>query len=58
MSHNYQHKKYTPTARDLNRVPPNEINIMTLPVYVPPKNAPARAGADDHLKFRSLKCPH
>jgi hypothetical protein len=55
MSHNYQHKKYEPTPRNPALVQKSDINIMALPVYAPPKNEPARAGADDHLKYRSLK---
>jgi hypothetical protein len=34
-------------------VPIKSINIWELPEYVPPKQEPVRAGADDHLKIKS-----
>lgn len=44
---------YTPRQRDPNEALPNTISIHALPVYVPPRNAAVRPGADDHLAVRS-----
>lgn len=51
-----QHQNYVHPPRNPALVQKSDINIMALPVYVPPKHEPVRPGADDHLKYGSLKC--
>ena len=45
--------KYAPKARQNNEAMPNTYNIIKAPKYRPGPVQSVRAGADDHLKFKS-----
>ena len=45
--------KYTPKVRQNNEALPNTYNIIKAPKYRPGPVQSVRAGADDHLKFKS-----
>jgi hypothetical protein len=42
-----------PSAKPPGTVPAPRHDVMRAPVYVPPSCDSARAGADDHYKFKS-----
>lgn len=45
--------KYVKRQRAEHEAPPLAVNLMALPEYVPVRVVPVRAGADQHLQFRS-----
>ena len=45
--------KYTPKVRQNNEALPNTYNIIKAPKYRPGPVQSVRAGAADHLKFKS-----
>ena len=45
--------KYTPKVRQNNEALPNTYNLLKAPKYKPESVQSVRAGADDHLKFKS-----
>ena len=45
--------KYTPKVRSDGEAMPNTYNIIKAPKYRPGPVQSVRAGADDHLKFKS-----
>ncbi len=47
--------KYVPRQKLPGEAPPAQYNVMDKRnKYVPPRDTVARAGANDHLKFKSL----
>lgn len=44
---------FVPVKKDPDVVPPNTMSLWDRALYVPEKAAPARRGADDHLRVQS-----
>ena len=44
---------YVPMVKDPDAVPPPQMSVWARDQYVPEKNAPARRGADDFLRYKS-----